>query len=135
MDSSNWRDKLDERQQKELELAIVYARDFHHGTTGHSQFMLIAHMAKVLDATAQVASDAKYALFIEPEIVESTAHEEYSAYGAVTDHKNYQGLPMPMFDDLTDKIKEAWLAGTRVGIHKGVVLGVSMVVKQIQSLL
>lgn len=32
----------------------------------------------------------------------------YIAYGATTDHKNYQGLPMPAWADLTDKIREAW---------------------------
>lgn len=34
----------------------------------------------------------------------------YDAYGAVTDHKNYQGLPMPEYDDLTPTIKQAWEA-------------------------
>lgn len=34
----------------------------------------------------------------------------YAAYGQVTDFKNYQGLPMPAYDDLTDKIKQAWEA-------------------------
>lgn len=34
----------------------------------------------------------------------------YEAYGGVTDHKNYQGLPMPEWDALTDKIKEAWMS-------------------------
>lgn len=32
----------------------------------------------------------------------------YEAYGKVTDGKNYQGLPMPSWEDLTDKIREAW---------------------------
>ena len=32
----------------------------------------------------------------------------YDAYGATTDHKNYQGLPMPTWENLTDKIREAW---------------------------
>ena len=34
----------------------------------------------------------------------------YHAYGAVTDHKNYQGLPMPTWEQLPEKIKEAWCA-------------------------
>lgn len=33
----------------------------------------------------------------------------YDAYGEVTDHKNYQGLPMPKWDELTDKIRAAWV--------------------------
>lgn len=32
----------------------------------------------------------------------------YHAYGQTTDFKNYQGLPMPEFDNLTPIIKEAW---------------------------
>jgi len=32
----------------------------------------------------------------------------YDAYGRTTDFKNYQGLPMPSFNDLPDKIQEAW---------------------------
>jgi hypothetical protein len=34
----------------------------------------------------------------------------YAAYGAETDYKNYQGLPMPTWDELPDKIKLAWIA-------------------------
>jgi len=33
----------------------------------------------------------------------------YEAYGLITDHKNYQGLPMPEWDDLTETIKQAWI--------------------------
>ncbi len=38
----------------------------------------------------------------------SIGETAYIAYGATTDHKNYQGLPMPAWSDLTDKIREAW---------------------------
>lgn len=41
------------------------------------------------------------------------AQSAYNAYGAVTDHKNYQGLPMPTFDALTDKIKSAWIGAVK----------------------
>lgn len=34
----------------------------------------------------------------------------YAAYGKVTDFKNYQGLPMPAWEALGDKIREAWIA-------------------------
>lgn len=37
----------------------------------------------------------------------------YQAYGSVTDFKNYQGLPMPAYDDLPPKIKEAWGAAVK----------------------
>lgn len=38
------------------------------------------------------------------------AKQAYTAYGTVTDFKNYQGLPMPEWDALPEKIKEAWQA-------------------------
>lgn len=37
------------------------------------------------------------------------AEAAYAAYGASTDHKNYQGLPMPDWDELTDRIQLAWI--------------------------
>lgn len=40
------------------------------------------------------------------------AIKAYEAYGKVTDFKNYQGLPMPTWDALPPKIKEAWVAAT-----------------------
>jgi hypothetical protein len=36
------------------------------------------------------------------------AQRAYHAYGQTTEHKNYQGLPMPEFHELTTKITEAW---------------------------
>lgn len=41
------------------------------------------------------------------------AKDAYHAYGAVTDHKNYQGLPMPEWDALTDKIRAAWVESVK----------------------
>ncbi len=41
---------------------------------------------------------------------EMLAEAAYDAYGATTDHKNYQGLPMPKWDDLPEKIRAAWFA-------------------------
>lgn len=38
------------------------------------------------------------------------AREAYARYTATTNNLNYQGLPCPAFDDLGDKIKEAWCA-------------------------
>lgn len=34
--------------------------------------------------------------------------EAYLAYGKTTDFKNFQGNPMPEFDKLPAKIKDAW---------------------------
>jgi hypothetical protein len=42
--------------------------------------------------------------------VDRLARMAYDAYGDVTDHLNYQGLPMPEFDALGDKIQKAWFA-------------------------
>jgi hypothetical protein len=39
---------------------------------------------------------------------EELAKNAYLQYGSVTDMKNYQGNPMPDFENLPDKIKEAW---------------------------
>ena len=51
---------------------------------------------------------------------EQLAASAYHAYGGVTDHKNYQGLPMPKWLDLPPKIQEAWVAA--VNEVKSVVL-------------
>lgn len=36
----------------------------------------------------------------------------YTAYGRTTGFKNFRGDPMPRWDDLGEKIQEAWLAAT-----------------------
>jgi len=45
----SWLDKLDEREQKQVEFAKLYARDFYHGANGHNDLMIIAKMAALLD--------------------------------------------------------------------------------------
>lgn len=47
------------------------------------------------------------------------AKQAYYAYGGVTDFKNYQGLPMPEWDNLTDTIREAWKAAARYCFNDG----------------
>lgn len=47
-----------------------------------------------------------------PEQTTELASTAYHAYGGVTDHKNYQGLPMPEWSALPSKIQEAWVAAT-----------------------
>lgn len=34
----------------------------------------------------------------------------YAAYSEATDNKNYQGLPMPLWEDLPEHIHRAWCA-------------------------
>jgi len=44
------------------------------------------------------------------------ARSAYKAYAASTGNKNFQGNPMPEFDDLTQSIKIAWeVAARQVG--------------------
>jgi len=49
MDKGSWIDQLDDRQRKEVEFAIIYARDFSHGTDGHNAKLIIAKLAGLLD--------------------------------------------------------------------------------------
>jgi len=46
----DWQLQFDERQRKEIELAVLYERDFGHGTNGHNDLVIIAKMAKLLTA-------------------------------------------------------------------------------------
>lgn len=45
---------------------------------------------------------------------QSRARIAYTAYGRVTDFKNFRGEPMPEYDNLPPKIQQAWekAAGT-----------------------
>lgn len=44
---------------------------------------------------------------------EEVASSGYRAYAASTGNKNYQGLPMPTWDELPENIKTAWEAAAR----------------------
>lgn len=44
---------------------------------------------------------------------ESRARIAYTAYGRVTDFKNFRGEPMPKFDDLPENIRQAWQAASQ----------------------
>ncbi|MEH2033377.1 MAG: hypothetical protein V7K67_27780 [Nostoc sp.] len=37
----------------------------------------------------------------------------YHAYGQTTDFKNYQGLPMSEWENLPEKIQQAWIAASQ----------------------
>jgi hypothetical protein len=43
-----------------------------------------------------------------PPDVPRLAEHAYFVYGTVVNFKNYQGLPMPEWNDLTTIIQEAW---------------------------
>jgi len=63
-----WTDLLGDRERQEIALARIYAKDFHHGTDGHSRLMLISYMAKLLD---QMEGE----LAITPMVVEPDEYE------------------------------------------------------------
>lgn len=43
---------------------------------------------------------------------EEIAKEAYREYGQVTNFLNYQGLPMPEWDQLPEKIRQAWISAS-----------------------
>jgi hypothetical protein len=45
---------------------------------------------------------------------ESRARIAYTAYGRKTGFKNRQGNQMPVFDDLPEQIRDAWIAAAGV---------------------
>jgi hypothetical protein len=45
------------------------------------------------------------------------ARTAYAAYGEATGGLNYQGLPMPDFDDLGDTIQQAWIAAAKAVVR------------------
>ena len=49
---------------------------------------------------------------------EDLARRAYEAYGVVTGGKNYQGNPMPAWEDLGDKIQQAWRAAANAVAHE-----------------
>lgn len=49
---------------------------------------------------------------LQPGILEA-AQIAYLAYGQTTDFKNFQGNPMPAWQELPEKIQEAWGAAVK----------------------
>lgn len=49
-----------------------------------------------------------FGLCPEDKGIDRLAQRAYHDYGAVTNHLNYQGLPMPEWEELPDKIRNAW---------------------------
>jgi hypothetical protein len=45
--------------------------------------------------------------------VDQLARTAYDAYGETTDRKNFRGEPMPSWEDLGDRIQNAWRAAAR----------------------
>lgn len=53
---------------------------------------------------------------LQSSIWERVAKRAYHAYGKVTAFKNYQGLPMPKWEDLTPTIRAAWIAASQEAV-------------------
>jgi hypothetical protein len=47
------------------------------------------------------------------------AKDGYKAYGEVVDYKNYAGNPMPAWEELPEKIQEAWIAASKKAFLAG----------------
>lgn len=54
---------------------------------------------------------------MEPITIEKVARSLYGAYGESAGWKNYQGLPMPRWEDLTDAIRGHWIASAREALR------------------
>lgn len=54
-----WVELLAERDQQEVRLSRLYAEEFHHGTSGHIEYMLIASLAEMLDRVEKSGVDIK----------------------------------------------------------------------------
>ena len=50
--------------------------------------------------------------------LEETAKEAYRVYGQTTNFKNYQGLQMPEWEQLPEKIRLAWQTATKAIIER-----------------
>lgn len=48
------------------------------------------------------------------------AQTAYDAYGNSVGWNNYQGLPMPSWDALPEKIQSAWIAATQTAVESHV---------------
>lgn len=51
------------------------------------------------------------------ESCEYLGKEAYNGYCEVVDYKNYQGLPVPNWENLTDKIRTAWVVSAIHAVH------------------
>lgn len=45
----DWRDRLDEREQRHVAFCREYAEHFAHGVTGHHDYLLIAKLTQALE--------------------------------------------------------------------------------------
>ena len=62
-------------------------------------------MANAGDVTVKMKINMDNVKAIE---IEALAKIAYTAYGKTTDFKNFMGNPMPLWEELPEKIREAW---------------------------
>jgi len=76
---TSWTDNLDERGQKEVELARLYAREFAHGTDGHGRLMLIDQLAGMLDRFSAASNPPAPDRILEFVLLDVPYHSQHEA--------------------------------------------------------
>lgn len=72
---NNWLNNFDERQQKQIEWSILYAKHFSHGDDGHNAKLIIAQMAKRLDVLSDLL-DRISTVFYDPSLSPEVAMKQ-----------------------------------------------------------
>lgn len=97
-----WLNEFTEREQKQIHWAYLYTNgNWNQGTDGHNNLRIIAQMANQLETN-------EYRAKTLPD-TEALGKLAYSEYGNAVGFKNYQGNPMPAWEDLTPAIHSAWI--------------------------
>jgi len=78
---------------------------------------LLTYLAELKRAALKPVADWMNLIRSTPEHdLPTLAQIAYEAYGDVTGGRNYQGLPMPEWADLPDRIKAAWNASVNATV-------------------
>jgi hypothetical protein len=114
----SWLKLLTEKQFKDVLLSEYYV-DFleAYGTDGHSRLVLINSLAKLLKR-AEDEYGVDFRKLMEPKpLTAYLAQRAYEAYGKSTNFKNFQGNPMPAWEELPEAIHQAWFASVESVKH------------------
>jgi hypothetical protein len=57
MGTPMWLDSFEAREQKEIDLARLYAAQYDHGSPGHLHLKIIAKLATLLDQQSGIVTD------------------------------------------------------------------------------
>lgn len=70
------------------------------------------HLEMVVQAEGVLQVMSKQGITVDPDVIQQMKTEQtiaaYKRYGNYVGWKNYAGLPMPRWEDLTEKIQGAW---------------------------